>query len=186
MSPKIRLPKQAHYRLQLHSYDGLQCGCDYMLVGAVVQFVKGPLRPVLHWPVTTATTGYVKLSTACNAVGEVAEFFSGGMNAWTQAARILPLHVTFRVDFKTLAVQMMKINQYPSEGGLRDESVPVEGDVSDLRILSLRRERGPHDVPTMPTFLRHGEGFGASSIFRQVVGCEPWGPGAFQRHGGAS
>ena len=143
--------------------DGVQLshGQDYMLVGATVQAMQGPLQSTLFRPQETFATGYVKLTTTCDVIGDVAEFYAGGFNSWTQAARLLPLNVTMRVDFKTLALQMMRINQYPEADETREQSVPVERDVADMRILGrLSSEERIMASPPCQAFSRSGKGLG--------------------------
>ena len=135
---RYRNPRATTCRLTVTQYQehNLRHGQDYMLVGPVVHFVPGPMLSTIQWPQTTEFTGHVKLTTCCDVVGEVAEFFSGGLNAWSQAAKFLPLSVTMRVDYKELAVQMMKINAGFQDGACMGDSVPVEGNVADVRILT--------------------------------------------------
>ena len=136
--PRHRNPRVTTCRLAVTQYQehNLRRGQDYMLVGPVVHFVPGPMLSTIQWPQTTELTGHVKLTTCCDVVGEVAEFFSGGLNAWSQAAKFLPLSITMRVDYKELAVQMMKINAGFQDGACMGDSVPVGGNVADVSILT--------------------------------------------------
>ena len=160
---RCRKPKETAFRLSVSGLNEMQLlhGQDYMLVGAEIRAIQGPLLSELFWPRLTATTGHVRLTTACDIIGDVVEFYAGGFNSWTHAARLLPLNVTMRVDFKTLAIQMMKINQCPKTDEKPEQSVPVQGDVADMRILErLSTEEGIMASPPCQPFSGLGKGLG--------------------------
>ena len=143
----------------------LMQGQDYMLVGANLEPVQGPMPSRLHWPTLSSSTGHVKLTTANGTISEVAEFFAGGLNAWTVAARHLPVHVTMRVDCKELAVHMMKINLEPREDSKPEVSLPVEGSVADMQVLSrLDQEEGLLMSPPCQPFSSMGKGKGLNAF----------------------
>ena len=137
---------------------------DYMLKGAVVQQVRGPLPSRLWWPAVTKHTGHVRLTTTCDAVGSVVELFSGGLNSWSQAAKLLPIHVSMRVDWKPQAVEMMQINQCQRNDEETDHSVILQGDVCDMHILSrFQDEEGLLASPPCQPFSGMGMGQGLSA-----------------------
>ena len=137
-APRLRSPKVLQTRIAFRHPEvaELRTGDDYMLVGAVISHVRGPMPHQLTWPKTTATTGYVKLARHSPLIAEVAEFFAGGLNAWTCAASLLPMRVTMRVDCKKFACQMMTVNDREKEATGLNETPPIhESDVADMRVL---------------------------------------------------
>ena len=136
----------------------LRVGQDYMLVGAEIALPLGPVLPCMRWPAVTADSGSISLSTAAQCIGEIVELFAGGMNAWSQAAKYLPLVVTMRVDCKPLAAQVMHINDRLC--GQEDATI-CQSDVADLRVLArLKAEEGLVASPPCQPFSGIGKGQG--------------------------
>ena len=167
-APRLRRPGLQDDRVSFARAPStdLQLGDDYMLVGATVVFRKGPMPHMLEWPAISETTGYVRLPKHSPTVAEVAEFFAGGLNAWTRAVELLPMRVTMRVDCKKFACQMMTINDREREARGHDDTPPIfDSDVADMRVLSqLRNEEAILASPPCQPFSSLGRGQGLDAF----------------------
>ena len=132
---------------------------DYVSVGAEIVRVCGPLPSLMKWPEITSTTGHVRLTASVPVIGEVAELFAGGINAWSRAVTQLPLSVTLKIDCKETAMQMMLINADD-----RDDPEPICSDVADMVALSkLCNEEAFLASPPCQPFSSMGKGLGLNA-----------------------
>ena len=161
---RFRQPRETPYELVFDPPAGMQVavGDDFNLIGARITSIVGPQPMRLEWPTTTQHTGSIRLNTSTPAIGEIVELFAGGLNAWSCAAKYLPVSVTMRVDCKQLAVMSMQINDDScATAYTSDSSVPVMSDVADMRTLSLlRQEEGFVASPPCQPFSGMGRGQG--------------------------
>ena len=149
-------------RFSLPSMVQLSVNEDYVLVGAAVKKIWGPLPSLLVWPKVTQTTGHVRLSTAVPMIGEIVELFAGGINAWSRATAQLPISVTLKIDCKDLAIQMSQLNADNSVANQeRDQPELVCSDVADMTTLSrLSNEEAFVASPPCQPFSSMGMGQG--------------------------
>ena len=163
-APRLRRPKvlDTLVRFQRPKDIQIDSGMDFMLVGASLQEVLGPLPHRLLWPRLSENTGHVLLTTACPAIADAAEFFAGALNAWTCAVSQLPVRVTMRVDNKAIACQVMTINDRDRQARCQTEHPPIyEADVADMHVLSrMQSEEAILASPPCQPFSGLGKGQG--------------------------
>ena len=147
--------------------DDITVGCDYMLVGAKVTADMRDESLSLEWPQLSKGTGHIMLPCETHQICGVAELFCGGMAAWSQACKHLPVNVSLSLDRKMLAIQSLQINEL-----LQHEQNPYQaslehcvcGDVGDFRSLSkLSTEEGFMASPPCQGFSNLGKGLGLDS-----------------------
>ena len=167
-APRCRKPRRSATRLsfEMVSASTVHVGDCYMLVGAAVAVIKGPVPGWLQWPSLTQDSGAIKLTSSVHAIAEMAEFFAGGLNAWSRAAECLPVSITMRVDSKPLAVQMMHVNDsIRPQGHHAGVAEPICADVADLRVLSkLSQEEALLVSPPCQPFSSMGRGQGLDAV----------------------
>ena len=163
-APKIRRPTVLNTMVVFTKPKNVELheGMDFMLVGAQLRYVLGPLPHQLQWPPQTDSTGHVFLPKSSPAVAEAVEMFSSGLNAWTRAADMLPFHITMRVDCKPLACHMMTLNDRDREAtGHETNSSVQEADVANMHLLALlRNEEAILASPPCQPFSSLGRGQG--------------------------
>ena len=147
--------------------EELLWGQDYMLVGATIAYNLDGTGFDPFWPLLTKETGFIRLCSDYHSIIAVAELFSGGMSAWSQAAKCLPMHVTMCVDKKMLAVQSLQLNEMCRDDGSATSVVHDtlhRADVSDMRVLcNLSTEEGLMASPPCQGFSNLGKGLGLDS-----------------------
>ena len=116
-SHKRRCPRATDYIMIVPASEcpHLELGQDFMLVGAVVEKMKTGLPTVVHWPMSTETTGAIRLNRKTSAICSMVEWFAGGMGAWSLGCDELPVEVVAHVDNKLFAIQSLLVDQMMNE-----------------------------------------------------------------------